>query len=247
MVAAIAHVPVRSSAATKSVVAAASQSSRLAAPTDKHGVIDHERQQRSPPGIDDDRSPATSPRVNSPCVTAGFDDEDGEVDLRLRPLRVDDEAAYRAAQAELLADGFSFGFIQDAESFTEHVQRLERQRRGRDLGDLVESTWLVAEVAGQLVGRASIRHQLNEYLAFHGGHIGYGVRPAFRRRGYATEILRQSLIIARSYGIGPVLVTCDDDNIASAAVIEACGGQLERVVPGHESDDGVPFRRYWIP
>ncbi len=110
----------------------------------------------------------------------------------------------------------------------------------------MESTWLVAEVDGEIVGRTSIRHELNAYLAFHGGHIGYGVRPAFRRRGHATEILRQSLVIARSYGVDRALVTCDDDNIGSAAVIEACGGVLERVVPAVESDDGVAFRRYWI-
>ena len=92
----------------------------------------------------------------------------------------------------------------------------------------------------------SLRHQLNDYLALHGGHIGFPVRPAFRRQGYATEILRQSLVLARSYGLDRVLLTCDDDNVGSAAVIEACGGEIERVVPGHESDDGVPFRRYWI-
>jgi predicted acetyltransferase len=168
------------------------------------------------------------------------------VDLRLRPLRVTDEADYRAAHAELLADGFTFGFIRDDETFADHIQRLERQRCGIDLGDLVEATWLVADVDGRLVGRTSIRHRLNEDLAFHGGHIGYGVRPAFRRRGYGTEILRQSLVIARSYGVVEVLVSCDDHNVASAGVIEACGGRLERVVPADESDTGVAFRRYWI-
>jgi predicted acetyltransferase len=173
-------------------------------------------------------------------------DEDDEVDLRLRPLRLADEATYRAAHCELLADDFTFGFIRHGETFAEHVARLERQRRGRDLGDLVEATWLVAEVGGEIVGRTSIRHHLDDYLAFHGGHIGYGVRPAFRRRGHATEILRQSLVIARSFGVEQVLVTCDDHNVASAAVIETCGGQLERVVPAHESDDDVAFRRYWI-
>jgi predicted acetyltransferase len=168
------------------------------------------------------------------------------VDLRLRPLRLEDEAPYRAAHVELLADGFLFGFINEGEAFADHVERLERQRRGLDLGDLVEADWLIADVAGEVVGRTSIRHQLNAYLAFHGGHIGYAVRPAFRRRGYATEILRQSLIIARSYGIGSVLLTCDDDNVGSAAVIESCGGSLEYVVPAGDSDTGVPFRRYWI-
>jgi predicted acetyltransferase len=181
------------------------------------------------------------------AAAGGVVGEDDEVDLRLRPLRMADEASYRAAHAELSADEFSFGFIRDGESFAEHVERLERQRRGCDLGDLVEATWLVAEVAGEIVGRTSIRHRLDDSLAFHGGHIGYAVRPAFRRRGHATEILRQSLVIARSFGVERVLVTCDDDNVASAAVIEACGGQLERVVPGHESDTGAAFRRYWIP
>ena len=57
--------------------------------------------------------------------------------LRLRPLRIDDEAVFRAAHAELLADGFSFVFHEPDEPFADHVARLERQRRGRDLGGLV--------------------------------------------------------------------------------------------------------------
>ena len=74
--------------------------------------------------------------------------------------------------------------------------------------------------------------------ASQGGHIGYAVRPAHRRRGYATEILRQSLIIARAVGVDRVLVTCDDTNVGSSAVIEACGGVLDDVVPAGETRDG---------
>ncbi len=77
-----------------------------------------------------------------------------------------------------------------------------------------------------------------------GGHIGYCVRPGFRRRGYATEILRQAVIVARSIGIDRVLVTCDDDNAASIAVIESNGGKLDGVRPA--TDQGPPHRRYWI-
>jgi predicted acetyltransferase len=64
--------------------------------------------------------------------------------------------------------------------------------------DRVPATFLVADVDGAIVGRVSIRHELNDHLTHFGGHIGYGVRPAHRRRGYATEILRQSLVIARA-------------------------------------------------
>jgi len=108
----------------------------------------------------------------------------------------------------------------------------------------VPATFLVAEVGGQVVGRVSIRHELNAYLAEVGGHIGYGVRPGFRRRGYATGILRQSLAVAASVGLERVLVTCDSDNVGSATVIENCGGVLEKIVPSR--DGSVPKRRYWV-
>ena len=163
--------------------------------------------------------------------------------LRLRPPRIDDEADVVAAQEELAADDFVFAFRQPGQSFAEFVQAVEDHRRGRNLEpDRVESTWLLADVDGAVVGRSSIRFELNDFLRAKGGHIGYAVRPAHRRRGYANEILRQSLIVARAGGVGRVLVTCDDDNIGSATVIEANGGVLEDIV----DDDGVPLRRYWI-
>jgi predicted acetyltransferase len=76
-----------------------------------------------------------------------------------------------------------------------------------------------------------------------GGHIGYCVLPRYRRRGYAAEILRQSLIIARAEGVDRVLVTCDEHNVGSATVVERAGGILEDV---RRDPTGVPRRRYWI-
>jgi nicotinamidase-related amidase len=64
-----------------------------------------------------------------------------------------------------------------------------------------------------------------------------------RRRGYATEILRQSLAVATGLGVDRVLVTCDDDNVGSAAVIERCGGVFESHIVG---ESGERMRRYWI-
>jgi predicted acetyltransferase len=144
----------------------------------------------------------------------------------------------------MAGEGFTFGLGYTGQPFAEYVELLDGCRHGIGLPPRwVPSTFLVADVDGVLVGRSSIRHELNDFLASEGGHIGYGVLPAHRRRGYATEILRQSLVIARSHGIGGVLVTCDDDNVASAAAIERNGGVLESHITG---EAGHRMRRYWI-
>jgi predicted acetyltransferase len=68
--------------------------------------------------------------------------------------------------------------------------------------------------------------------------------PEFRRRGYATAMLRQSLDVARQrLGLTRALVTCDDDNVGSIRTIERNGGVLENVIT---MDVDVPKRRYWI-
>lgn len=93
--------------------------------------------------------------------------------------------------------------------------------------------------------RVSIRHALTPFLERVGGHIGYVVVPEYRRQGYATAILRQSLQIARQkLGLTRVLLTCDDDNIGSIRVIEKNRGILESVVTGTNGETSK--RRYWI-
>jgi predicted acetyltransferase len=166
--------------------------------------------------------------------------------LRLRPLRSDDEAAFLAAHAAMALEGFTFGLgYLPSMPWTDYLDALEHQRRGVELSDgLVPATLLVADVDDSIVGRASVRHVMNEHLARENGHIGYGVLAEHRRRGYATDILRQSLVVARSLGVDRVLITCDDGNVGSAAVIAACGGVFESVV--YALDDGRPIRRYWI-
>lgn len=89
-----------------------------------------------------------------------------------------------------------------------------------------------------VLGFLQVRHTLNDFLREVGGHIGYSIRPGHRGRGHATRALGLALDRARVLGLDRVLVTCDDDNVASARTIESWDGLLEDLRDGK--------RRYWI-
>jgi predicted acetyltransferase len=164
--------------------------------------------------------------------------------LVLRPPTMGDEEQVRAGHAELTSESFPYLFHPEL-SWGEQLDRIDREARGVDLPPgRVRAEFLVAEVGSDLVGRVSLRHSLTPLLLEIGGHVGYAVRPAFRGRGYATAMLRQSLHRLAALGVTEVLVTCDDDNLASATVIERCGGVLEDV--RRLADEAPPTRRYWI-
>lgn len=89
------------------------------------------------------------------------------------------------------------------------------------------------------LGRLAIRHRLTPRLLEWAGHIGYDVRPTARRRGHATAMLFAALPIAYRLGIDRVLITCDEDNIASEKVIRNGGGEYE--------DTRAGKMRFWVP
>lgn len=96
---------------------------------------------------------------------------------------------------------------------------------------------------GRVLWAIQIRHHIDHpNLIEVGGHIGYGIRPSERGKWYATEMLRLTLLEAKKLWLEKVLITCHDDNIASAKVIENNGGVFERFA----YRDDVKFRRYWI-
>jgi predicted acetyltransferase len=169
----------------------------------------------------------------------------GQPPVLLRPLSVSDEKQARRAHWEIAQDAFDFLLdLKRGEPWPAYLARLESLRLGVDVPKgWVPATFLVAEVDGQVVGRVSIRHHLNPYLSEVAGHIGIGVRPGLRRRGYATDILRQSLAVAASTGLTHLLVTCDAHNVGAVKVIENCGGVLENVAAARRE---VHKCRFWV-
>jgi len=132
----------------------------------------------------------------------------------------------------------------DSSDFSTMVKNLEDYSQGIGVqeGYVKHTTYWLVNMQNRVLGAVNIRHRLNEYLSNIGGHIGYGIRPSDRKKGYATEMLRLSLKVARNIGIEKVLITCDKDNIASARTIIKNGGILE----SEGIDNKVAFQRYWI-
>ena len=103
----------------------------------------------------------------------------------------------------------------------------------------VPQTVLWWAAGAEYLGRLSIRHRLTPHLLYHGGNIGFEVRPSARRRGHATAMLAAALPLAAELGIDPARIDCDVTNAPSRRVIEANGGVLD------EERDGSCF--FWVP
>ena len=93
----------------------------------------------------------------------------------------------------------------------------------------------------KMVGTINVRYPYEGYVQKF-GHIGYGVHPSERRKGYGTAMLNLALDECRLLGLERVLIVCDKSNPASAKTIIKCGGVLER----EEYFDGKITQRYWI-
>lgn len=133
-------------------------------------------------------------------------------------------------------------FKNDYHNFDDYLEHLEI-RESKD-GKVPDSVFFLLDVERNiLLGAVNIRHSLNDHLLQFGGHIGDGIRPSERRKGYATEMIRLSLTECRKLGIDRVLMVCDKANIGSAKSIIKNGGILENEFT---DENGKTHQRYWI-
>ena len=136
--------------------------------------------------------------------------------------------------------------FENIEEFAEFIKMLDNVENGIVDKNFSSSTsYFVINKNGNLIGATSLRH----YLTVEGfntwGHIGYGVRPSERRKGYATEMLKMMLQEAKNKKINKVLIGAHASNIGSCKVIEKCDGILENVVID-PNDTKETINRYWI-
>lgn len=173
-----------------------------------------------------------------------------EEELRLlRPSR-----RFKAAFVELMDDFTSAGDLRyemlrprvetDFGAVVREWTRCEKARNIQPGMAPYRTYWLVRDER-DILGTIRLRLRLTDSLRTEGGHIGYNIRPSERSKGYATRMLGMGLDKFREMGgYDRVLVTCDDDNAASARVIEKNGGA--RDADSVSPYSGKRVRRYWI-
>ena len=141
----------------------------------------------------------------------------------------------------------------DFGTFVDDLRRMADESRLRRAGYRDCIFWLIED--GCYIGQSSIRPELGTpYLMTYGGHIGYSIRPSYRRRGYGRRILQLALEKCSDLGMERVLVTCDEDNTASRRIIEANGGvfesgmMMDEIVARAEGrgDEEVRKLRFWF-
>ena len=92
---------------------------------------------------------------------------------------------------------------------------------------VVTDTFFAVDDNERIVGIIDLRQTLNDFLKDL-GNCGYSVRPSERRKGIATEMLRQLLDVAKKAGMKELHLSVEKNNEPSIKTIIRNGGVYER-------------------
>lgn len=138
-----------------------------------------------------------------------------------------------------ILEGYSF------EQVLERCLNMENEEYSKKFERCPARTFLlIRESDNKIVGSINIRWNLNEKMLQFGGHIGYGIRPTERRKGYNKINLYLGILEARRLGLEKVMLDCDVNNLGSDRTLKALGGKLERTEV--DPSDGVLTNVYWF-
>lgn len=131
------------------------------------------------------------------------------------------------------------------EEWLEDVLKCEDKDYANSKGLVPATTYFtIRKSDNKIIGMINFRHYLNDFLKKSGGHIGYGIRPNERRKGYAKLQLYMALKEARKMHIDEIMVSCLDTNIGSEKTILALGGILNRIE--HDEIKNRNEKIHWI-
>lgn len=122
---------------------------------------------------------------------------------------------------------------------------MEDEEYAKSVGKCPGITFLlIRDSDNKIVGTINLRWNLNEEMLKFAGHIGYGIRPSERQKGYNEINLYMVLKEAKKLGLEKVMLGCGVYNIASNKTIKRLGGVLERTEV--DPEDNILSNVYWI-
>lgn len=132
------------------------------------------------------------------------------------------------------------------EEWLEELEKKKSEKYMNHIGWVPSLTFfLIRKSDNKIIGMINLRYHLTEKDIKNGAsHIGYGIRPTERRKGYNKINLYLGLIEEKKLGEKKVLIECLKDNEGSNKTILALGGTLEKT----EIDpwDNELTNYYWI-
>lgn len=138
--------------------------------------------------------------------------------------------------------------IYDGYTFEEALERclnMKNEEYTKSINRVPGKTFLlIRKNDNKIVGTINIRWNLSEKMLEFGGHIGYGIRPTERRKGYNKIQLYLVLLEAQKLNLDKVMIDCSVDNLGSDKTIKALGGILERCEL--DESDNTMTNVYWI-
>lgn len=138
--------------------------------------------------------------------------------------------------------------IYDGYTFEEALERclnMKNEEYAKSINRVPGKTFLlIRKNDNKTVGTINIRWNLSEKMLEFGGHIGYGIRPTERRKGYNKIQLYLVLLEAQKLNLDKVMIDCSVDNLGSDKTIKALGGILERCEL--DESDNTMTNVYWI-
>lgn len=153
--------------------------------------------------------------------------------LLMKPTKLLKEAALDYRQEHFNAKEFIINGSELFDKITDYDEWLEGVIANSCM-DTVNPNWVLTDTFfavrtsdQKIVGIIDIRYQLNDFLKDL-GNCGYSVRPSERKKGYATEMLKQVCDIAKEYGLSELKLSVEKSNVASIRTIQKNGGIYSR-------------------
>lgn len=168
-------------------------------------------------------------------VTPTIEYADDIMEFRRELLNADDSDSFAGC-----------GDLEDCLKAEQWIETIEERKSAKTCpkGNVPSDTYIaVRKLDNRIVGVIDLRHHIEQpVLNLWGGHMGYIVRPSERGKGYAKMMLKLNLDNCRKKGLKKVMITCNENNKASEAVIISNGGNFEKNV----MVDGEVIKRYWV-